>query len=217
MQLHIACALKGAAFGAAFICGTVGIAQEALIANDTAQLDVMAGPDVAPTIEDRKIDYRVVNLRAADFFALLAQDVGLRVDISGKVTGRLRNVRISGTTADVLDQISNMLSLDWFEFNGVIYISSREQATTRIIRLGDLTADDTYDALEESGLKLARYPIQVASEGTALAISGPPKMLALAEAVIESIPPAPIAARNVASPKTVIERRGIQTTTVIVN
>ncbi len=155
------------------------------------------------------VDYLVVNQRVEDFLIEFARDNGLRVDITGSIRDRITGRRLRGEIEDVFNQIGRAHSLDWFLFNGIYYVSPRDQATTRMTRLGDLDIEDAMRALAASGLVMDRYPVTQAAERSALALSGPPKFLALAEAVIESVPSKTPEAREV-SEKTIKIRRGLE-------
>lgn len=138
-----------------------------------------------------RFDYLVVRQDARALFGVLARDMGLRLDMSDRVRGTIAEFRLSGTRDEVLATAAEQLGLDWFAFNGALYVSDRSEALIRIVRLGDLKPEKVIAVLRNSGLPADRLNIEPAAEGTALALSGPPKLLALAEAIIEGIPPAP--------------------------
>ncbi|WP_188791825.1 hypothetical protein [Salipiger pallidus] len=139
-----------------------------------------------------------------EFLQILARDRGLRLDMTDRVRGTIVDMRLSGSVEDLLDQLAEAHALDWFAFNGVIHVSTVGEAVTRLIRLGDLDADHAVAVLDDAGLALERYPIRSTAERSTVAISGPPRMLALAEAVIESVPK-----RNSAQPKQRTEQRSV--------
>ena len=57
----------------------------------------------------------------------------------------------------------------------------------RLVRLGDVPSDVAKAVLAESGLMSDRFPVADAAQGTAVALTGPPKLLGLSEAVIEAV------------------------------
>lgn len=160
------------------------------------------------------IDYYIFNQSVGSFFDDLERDTSLRLQVSPNVRGALRNVSLSGPPLGVVNEISKSLGLDWYTFNDVIHVSAKSESGTRVVRLGDLSPEHALTALRDSGLPMDRFPAQVTGEGSALAFSGPPTLLALAEAVMETIPevarpvPPPLA---VAQPgKSIVVRRGIE-------
>ena len=172
----------------------------------TAAITDQTNTDATLTQTD---DYLVLRQPVAAFLELMAQNRGLRLDVSDRVRGTISDTRLTGTVSEILDNVADAQRLDWFAFNGVVHVSAREEAMTRLIRLGDLSPDDAIKVLDEAGLKLERYPIRATAEESTVAISGPPRMLALVEAVIESVP-AKVAFSPPARPgRNVIVRRGI--------
>ncbi len=151
-------------------------------------------------------DYYVVNQPLTEFLQMFARDLNLRVDVSPAVRGTIRNRAYSGNIEAVLSKLGQIYSVDWFQFNGVYYVSARSEATTRLTRLGALGAPEAISILSESGLVMARYPVsQVAGQST-LALSGPPKLLALAEAIVEAVPGKPT--EITPAVPTIVVRRG---------
>ncbi len=174
-----------AAFGIALAIGP-----NATKAEDA--MPVPASTEAQPQIEHTH-HYFVVNQQLPAFLILLGRDAGIKIDTSRLVRGTVRGKNYDGGHVVIIDQIARDFDLDWFEFNGVYYLSARSETVNRLIRLGNLSQDRVRDALTEAGLASKGFPIQSAADGTALALSGPPKLLGLSEAVIESIPPLPAA------------------------
>ncbi|KAB7613617.1 hypothetical protein F9L33_09560 [Amylibacter sp. SFDW26] len=138
--------------------------------------------EVAPS------SYLIMNQPIEDFFKDLARDTGQRVKLSNGVSGKIVNRKLSGSVVEILDSISRTHDLDWFTYNNVYFVSKKREATTRLIRLGNLTLPDTMAVLEKSKLLFNQYPIDAVAENSALSVTGPPKLLAIIESVIEGIP-----------------------------
>lgn len=153
------------------------------------------------------LSYVVINQPIKDVFAAISRDSGVRIRASDAVRGRLSNVSLNGDVYEVVSDIAELQSLDWFEYNGVIHISAEHESATRIVRLGDLYMGDAMDELKSNGLVIGRFPINATSENSALSITGPPYMIALAESIIEGMPSEIRAPRQVAK-STILVRRG---------
>jgi hypothetical protein len=201
------------AFGLAVvsITGTSMVMAEKAVTEPMGALNVnlprVEGVDAeTPTVE--MLDYLVVRQASSALFEALARDLELRLDLSDGVHGTLSDRRLTGTREEVLEAAAKDLGLDWFIFNGVLYVSDGTEALTRIVRMGDLKPEKVMTVLAESGLETERLDVESSAGGTALALSGPPKLLALAEAIIEGIPPPPVD-RVVESPARIVTvRRG---------
>jgi hypothetical protein len=156
----------------------------------------------------RKQDYLIILQPVQVLLETVAKESGLRIALSDNVKGVLRNLRATGTTAEVLDAVCANLGLDWFAFNGIIHVSTRSEATTRMVKLGDLVPEQAVDALSAAGLPLTKLEVRPTSIDNVLAMSGPPELLAIAEAVIEGIPPHVASTPKSAPLQTVLVRRG---------
>jgi len=166
---------------------------------------------VAPRTEAalaRTQSYYVLLQPVQTLLETVASEADLRLSLSNEVKGVVRKLQTSGKTSDVLDTISANMGLEWFTFNGIIYVSARKEATTRMVRLGDLTPEQAITAIGESGLPLSKVETLPTSVDNVLAISGPPELLAIAEAVIESIPPHVAAPAKAKPARNVLIRRG---------
>lgn len=202
-------------FGARAMSVTAAIGF-ALVASLAAAEDGASGLSVTfslpgtTTSEARPValDYLIVGQDVATLFEVIARDVGMRLDLSDKVNGTLVDTRLTGARDEVMDAATGKLDLDWFAFNGVIYVSNRSDALARIVRLGGLKADRVLNVLIESGLAVERLDIKPSADGASLALSGPPKLLALAEAMIEGIPPVPMERVAETEARIVTIRRG---------
>lgn len=163
-------------------------------------------PSVGATDIVRQLDYFVVSQRVTHFLPLLSRDSGIRIEMTESVRGDLSKIRLRGSPEDVIAEISSRLNLDWFDFNGVYYLSSKAESTTRLIRLGETSLVAAREALTEAGLNYDRFAFRTASGGSAIAISGPPKLLGMSEALIESLP---TFATPIAAASRIVVRRGV--------
>ncbi len=169
----------------------------------------ICGSSLATT--SNEINYYVVDQPVTAFLSELERSTPLRFQVSENVRGRLFNVGLHGDTDRVMSVISQKLGLDWYKFNGVIHVSSKSESATRVVRLGDLQPEQALLALTESGLPIDSFSAQVTGEGSALALSGPPTFLALAEAVIEAIPETQAEVIAVKMARSIRVRRGTET------
>jgi len=152
-------------------------------------LTLLSAGHVTASTDD--LSYRIIRQPVVEFFSELSAFSGQRIVLSEGVTGTVRNMTLSGTFEEVVAKIATERQLDVFHFNRVTYISAKSEAVTRLTRLGTLSSDDVVGELAQVGLLHDSYPVATAAGGTAVVLSGPPKLLALSEAIIETIPDAP--------------------------
>ncbi|MEM9797293.1 MAG: hypothetical protein AAF919_12430 [Pseudomonadota bacterium] len=132
--------------------------------------------------------YSVVEAEIRAVLQVLATDTGQRIEVARGVSGRVADLELIGPTNAIFEALAEEAGLDWFVFDGVGYVSPESDGTSRLIRLGDLGYDQTVTALDDAGLIFARYPVRSVADGTAIVVSGPPKMVGKVEALIESLP-----------------------------
>lgn len=146
---------------------------------------------IAPTYGEKTNEYVVIEQRLPDFFKELAADTGTRIQLSDSARGWIRNKSLTGDVPTILSSLETPLEIDWFEYNNVYFVSKKSEAVTRMVRLGDLRFSDVTEKLESSEFPIERFPIRSVSGGSAIILTGPPRLLAFVEATIESIPEKP--------------------------
>lgn len=130
----------------------------------------------------------VVDTGITRLIDLLMSVSHLRIERTDNVRGRIERERFEGTIQEVLDQLALAHDLDWFFFNEVYYLSQGREATSRVLRLGSLSSNRAKQVLVGSGLDASALSLTVTPNGEAIVMTGPPKLIAFAEIIIESIP-----------------------------
>ncbi len=154
------------------------------------------------------LDYVVVDQRVTDLFSMIERDTGIRILWTDAVRGRVQRRSVTGPVVTALKRLAASQDLDLFVFSGTIYVSAKSEATLRMVRLNGIEKDRAISALSKAGLEFAQDDLRETADGSALTFTGPPRMLALAEAIVENIPPATSPVHPAAS--TVRVRRGVQ-------
>lgn len=155
---------------------------------------------------ETRYTFNVLNTRISAFFELLGAVSNKKIELSDKVTARMQRQILTGSTAQIFDQISAEYELDWFYFNQVYYFSHDREQTSRVIRLGNLPAQEAIDVMGRGGILSGQLSHLVTANGRAIVLSGPPRQIAFAEVIIESIPDRAIETK---SPAKIVVRRGV--------
>jgi hypothetical protein len=168
-----------------------GLAMVALAVTLDGTIAVAQGSDEPAVLgaQSQSLDYLVINQPIADVFAMIERDTGLRIMTTEAVRGRIEQHRLTGPTETALRKLAVQQDLDLFVYNGTVHVSARSEAALRLVGLDGIPADRAKAALEQAGLNFAPDTLRIASDGNSLSLSGPPRMLAIAEAVIEGLPP----------------------------
>lgn len=154
----------------------------------SAQNAIVDAADIQDPSNEATYEFFVVEQRVSDFLHFLGRHTNTRVDLSDHVEGIIRKRYLSGNVDDIVHDLANHFDLDMFEFNGVLYLSKKDESLTRMIRVGALNTDDIRTALTDIGMEFDKFPVSDAADGTAVVISAPPKLLAISEVVIENLP-----------------------------
>lgn len=133
--------------------------------------------------------YFIVRQPVAQFIEQLENDGGVQIDMSVRIQGMITNMRVGGDVEAILSLLSRRYGFHWFAFNNVFYVSPVSDARMRLVLLNGISSKAALQALAEAGLASDSFPITETSGGKALALTGPPKLLALSEAIIESLEP----------------------------
>ncbi|WP_296426759.1 hypothetical protein [Yoonia sp.] len=153
---------------------------------------------------DAALSYMVVRQPLTQFLVQLGRDAGIQIVVSGGVKGEIEVTWLEGEPLAILQNLAARYDMEWFAFNDVIYVSDASESLMRLVRLGEISAAAAQDALGAAGLLSDRFMVSETAQGTALALTGPPKLLGLSEAVIESLMVAP----EVVQDNRIIVRRG---------
>jgi len=153
---------------------------------------------------DAALSYMVVRQPLTQFLVQLGRDAGIQIVVSGGVKGEIEVTWLEGEPLAILQNLAARYDMEWFAFNDVIYVSDASESPMRLVRLGEISAAAAQDALGAAGLLSDRFMVSETAQGTALALTGPPKLLGLSEAVIESLMVAP----EVVQDNRIIVRRG---------
>lgn len=188
-------------FVTTFAAGISALAVSPSGAASPTSADLQPAPVVSFYVVDQALSY---------FFDEMERVAGVRIQSTDKVRGRIQSEVFTGTLDEVLDEITRANGLEWYRFNGVIFVSARSESGLRVVSLGDLLPLDAINAIRETGLPIDKFPAQVAGERRAIVLTGPPTFLALAEAVVETLPQLEAAVPKVEGASVVV-RRGIET------
>ncbi|MEM7526952.1 MAG: hypothetical protein AAF416_04650 [Pseudomonadota bacterium] len=198
------------ALGAAISAGAALAEHPALFDAISAERTVVPGPSkrAIDNAMRQRIDYVVVDQRIGGVLAMVGRDTGLRIRVSNDVRGRVRRYRLRGAAIDALGDLAAAHDLDLFTYGGSVYVSAKAETTLRLVRLTDISKDRALAAIASAGLRFGPDDVREAAGGSALTFSGPPRMVAIAEAIVESIPPLAAARPPAAVVPTMRVRRG---------
>lgn len=134
-----------------------------------------------------ELSYHIVKMDLAAVFKEISLDTSTTIVATPKTRGSASNLSLVGSVDEILTDLARQHGLDWFTYNDVYYVSSRQEATTRVINLGDISPHEAIAALEGAGLWQANRKTATTFEDGVLILTGPPQLLALVEAVVQYV------------------------------
>lgn len=158
------------------VCVTCGGLEAA--AEGANNMDTVAPGSTEMVVMDSRIDIILESLAAT---------AGVRIEPSEGLRGRVQRRQFVGSVDDILAGLSDELDIEWFAYNGVYYVSHSSETVTRVVRLGDLSLQTAKTGLANAGLNLPALATRSMQNGEAIVLSGPTRLVALAEIILESI------------------------------
>ncbi|WP_305728024.1 nodulation protein NolW [Bradyrhizobium sp. WSM3983] len=114
-------------------------------------------------------------------------NLNVRMNVSPQVKGRIRGRMPDLPPREFLDRLTNLYNLQWYYDGLVLYVSSANEAQSRLLVLNALSFDEFKAALDALKISDERYILRSApGDGIALA-SGPPRFIALVDQTLNGL------------------------------
>ncbi|MBJ7533122.1 nodulation protein NolW [Rhodomicrobium vannielii ATCC 17100] len=165
-------------------CRLVSVAAVAMTA-------VWAGPvaiAAEPALPDTPYPYSVVEQDVSVALREFGHNVGIPIETSSKVQGRLRGRLERLTAKQFLANICAAYALDWYYDGYTLYISSADEKTTRFVSLPSSPPEELVKALKILGFSDERYPLRAGPKAGSVIVSGPPRYVSLVEQTAIALP-----------------------------
>jgi len=151
-----------------------------LISTPTAQAAPLPNPD-------QTINYAVVDQDLRDVLIGIATQLGLRAEISPHVQGRVHGRLPPATARTMLDRLAALYGFDWYCEDRTLFISSYQEAVSKVLPLGPVSPTTLMQALRQLGISDGRWPLHVTSSTDVVAVSGPPQYAALVDQTLAAL------------------------------
>ncbi|MCV3211078.1 type III secretion protein [Mesorhizobium sp. YC-39] len=125
--------------------------------------------------------YAVLDQELAAALQEFGNNLKIKISISGEVKGRIRGRMPDLPPRAFLDRLTDLYNLQWY-FDGVeLYVSSANEAQTRLLVLTPIRFDALKAALDALNISDERYVVRPAPGNALVMVSGPPRFVALVE------------------------------------
>jgi type III secretion protein C len=124
--------------------------------------------------------YLVIDQDVKGVLVEFGRNVGLPVDVSDQVKGRLRGQISTATAREFLDGLCESYGLIWYFDGTALHISAKTEVRTELVSIGRLPPAEAAEKLKVLGVSDERFPVRTTEDTGLVSVSGPPPFLSLA-------------------------------------
>lgn len=135
----------------------------------------------------RMVSYSVVDQDLRDVLTGIGTQIGLRTEISAHVRGQVHGRLPPATARKMLDRLASLYGFDWYCDDRTLYISAYDEAVSKILPLGPVSADELVETLQQLGVSDDRWRVRVARASDVAAVDGPPHYAALVDQTLAAL------------------------------
>jgi type III secretion protein C len=135
----------------------------------------------------RMISYSVVDQDLRDTLTGIGEQLGLRTNISVQIHGRVHGRLAPATAEETLDRLASLYGFDWYCDGKTIFVSAYDEAVSKVLPLGPVSADELARTLDEFGVSDTRWPLRVARAPGVAAVNGPPRYASLVDETLTAL------------------------------
>lgn len=155
-------------------------------------LTVMLG-SVAPVLgmepqwPTKPYKYLVIDQDIGGVLVEFGRNVGVPVDISDQVKGRLRG-RLAVTTArKFLDGLCESYGLVWYFDGAVLHVNAKTEIRTELVNVGRLSPGEAREKLNALGVADDRFTVRSTQDSSIISVSGPPPFVSLVRQTLAAL------------------------------
>lgn len=136
---------------------------------------------------DKTVSYSVVNQDLRDVISGIAAQLGLRAVISSHVTGQVHGRLPPAPAATMLDRLAGLYGFDWYYDDRTIFVTAYDEAVSKIMPLGPVSARGLVQTLDALGVSDDRWPVRIAPASGVAAVDGPPHYAMLVDQTLAAL------------------------------
>jgi type III secretion protein C len=125
--------------------------------------------------------YLIIDQEIKSIMAEFGRNVGLPVDVSDQVKGRLRG-QLAPTTAtarEFLDRLCESYGLVWYFDGAVLHVNTNAEIRTELVNIGRLSPAEVGEKLSALGVADARFQVRSTEDAGIVSVSGPPPFVSM--------------------------------------
>jgi type II secretory pathway component GspD/PulD (secretin) len=125
--------------------------------------------------------YLIIDQDIKGVMTEFGQNIGLPVDVSDQVKGRLRGqlAPASATAREFLDSLCESYGLVWYFDGAVLHVSAKSEIKTELVNIGRLSPEAVGEKLGALGVADSRFQVRSTEDAGVISISGPPPFVSM--------------------------------------
>jgi type III secretion protein C len=135
----------------------------------------------------RIVRYSVVDQDLRDVIAGIAAQLGLRAVISPHIRGQVHGRLPAAAAVKMLDRLGGLYGFDWYYDDRTLFVTSYDEAVSKIMPLGPVSANELVQTLQELGVSDNRWPVRIALASGVAAVDGPPHYTILVDQTLAAL------------------------------
>jgi type III secretion protein C len=131
--------------------------------------------------------YLVIDQDVKGVLVEFGHNVGLPVDVSDEVKGRLRGQISTATAREFLEGLCKSYGLVWYFDGTTLHVSAESEVRTELVKIGELPPAEAAEKLKALGVSDERFPVRTTEDTGMVSVSGPPPFLSLARQTLTAL------------------------------
>ncbi len=137
--------------------------------------------------------YVVIDQDVKGVLTEFGRNIGVPVDLSEQVKGRLRGRLAVATAREFLDKLCESYGLVWYFDGAVLHVNAKAEIRTELISIGRLPPGEVSEKLNALGIADPRFPVRSTQDNGVVSVSGPPPFVSLVRQTLTALaPPSPV-------------------------
>lgn len=149
------------------------------------------GPALAvePAWPEGPYKYLVIDQDVRGVLVEFGRNVGIPVDVSEQIKGRLRGRLGVAPAREFLDKLCESYGLVWYFDGAVLHVSAKTEIRTELINIGRFPPGEVNEKLKALGIADPRFPVRSTQDIGVVSVSGPPSFVSLVRQTLISLAP----------------------------
>lgn len=153
--------------------------------------------DAPPVLQTGPFDYAVVDQDLRETLTDFGRNLGLLVEMSDSVHGRVRNMPASPSAGAFLERLAAAHDLVWYLDGSALHVATAGEVTSKVLPLKGVGPGRLRQAMAAVGASDPRLALAPDPAAGLVSVTGPPDYVALVAQTIDALGTEPVATVSV--------------------